>query len=102
LNHSRELFPFPKLGSTDTSLWSPHGLKPVAPPHASQGTLNAFINGLKDRGFLRRRVKKPAQEVNKVNHGFFINSDQTHLNFSFSSIHEEAETGISIVMIPKT
>ena len=51
----------------------PHGLKPVAPPHASEGrnppkhtllrsfraskgTLSAFIHGLRDRGFLRRRV----------------------------------------------
>ena len=63
----------------------PHGLKPVAPPHASsglpspkrlrasrrnppkhtllrsfgasKGTLPAFIHGLKTRGFLRRRAK---------------------------------------------
>ena len=52
----------------------PHGLKPVPPPHASEGrnppkhtllrssraskgTLSAFIHGLRDRGFLRRRAK---------------------------------------------
>jgi hypothetical protein len=60
-------------GKTEDYKVEPHGLKPVAPPHASKGgTLRsiphyapnelrgvpplAFIHGLKARGFLRRRV----------------------------------------------
>jgi hypothetical protein len=56
-------------------LVEPHGLKSLAPPHASKGgtlrsiphyapnelrgvTPLAFIHGLKVRGFLRRRVKE--------------------------------------------
>jgi hypothetical protein len=58
----------------------PHGLKPVAPPHASKGgTLRsiphyapnelrgvpplAFTHGLKARGFLRSRVKEEKWEI---------------------------------------
>jgi len=58
----------------------PHGLKPVAPPHAlsggtlrskpyyapfgaSKGTLLTFIHGLKTCGFLRRRVKNVAKNL---------------------------------------
>jgi hypothetical protein len=69
----------------------PHGLKPVAPPHASsglpspkqlrasrrnppkhtllrslgasKGTLPTFIHGLKTRGFLRRRVTQKGKRV---------------------------------------
>jgi hypothetical protein len=35
----------------------PSEAKLTALVRASQGTLNAFILGLKDRGFLRRRAK---------------------------------------------
>jgi len=59
-------------------MWSPHAGAPKrfaclreaasakagrargAPPHASWGTRNAFIQGLKDSRFLRRRVKGKA------------------------------------------